>query len=905
MIIPVYHKALSKSRKTFFPLTIQRYHRIRVVEKMNLQVEITNNFVSKVVVTIRGLKATEEGKPASVKVSFSVKKTGKASKYSYVSKVNVLDEKLTMTAEATGVQQITATFNKAITDASKVKATVKKGSADRACTATVDGTKLVLAMNAKLVAGTYTVTVEGVADEALTATVDVAKNETLTSYKISPYATMARELDNSAATNSAIVVYEALNQYGEKMTAPNPTPSCTLGTITIGRAATANAAGELQITGMQGLIAVQGQKGTVILVGDNGITANQEVTVAAAATPATVDIAGVYNANTNKIEELKDGDKLTNYSILFTAKDQYDNDYLCTSRNLAVFNRFAKVNIAGGLTNVAVKNADIPITSRTVDGKEYFAIQLASATAVAGTYNLTIVNTEKGMLLNENYTVAESTIIKSASVVAEQGIYANKGTYELAYEFVDANGNTVTSYSVLKDLVSISSADNGRYGTIRFVKNADGSAKLLYELSGTQATDLNTYINKQTDADHDKESATVSFTLYANDQRTSNYIVKPLIFTAYEAKAVKSVCKLKDGTATSMAVSGTSLTISLDKIVYADQYGNEMSAGAAGMDTFTNVVRGTATSSQTSYVFERNAGGGIIPSAGSNAFVFTASGAKASDYAVVYLKYGETASANNYDFKFTVTAADTTGIDASTLKIDSIFGGQTQYYTQSGTSNVTATVGVGNIKVVGKIAGVDTEIPTSQYVIKSTKDMTLTNDEITKGTKTKTATVTIQVTTQDANGNRTETELTGTFKFSVDGRAIAKVDGVQSANTPHTMSDNGVVSSGALKALFNYKDQYDTSITYVDEDTAGSGNVLVAVDVYRLPSGASADTCKIIGSGTKTPSVILAQPQSGSVDYTLSVKAYTVDADGKETSAKDCKVAVTVTSTTTTVTILD
>ena len=55
---------------------------------------------SSTVVTIRGLKATEEGKPAAVKVSFTVKKTGKASKYSYVSKVNVIDEKLTVTGVA-------------------------------------------------------------------------------------------------------------------------------------------------------------------------------------------------------------------------------------------------------------------------------------------------------------------------------------------------------------------------------------------------------------------------------------------------------------------------------------------------------------------------------------------------------------------------------------------------------------------------------------------------------------------------------------------------------------------------------------------------------------------------------------------------------------------------------------
>ena len=58
---------------------------------------------SSTVVTIRGMKATEEGKPASVKVSFKVKKTGKASKYSYVSKVNVVDEKQAVSELSGGV----------------------------------------------------------------------------------------------------------------------------------------------------------------------------------------------------------------------------------------------------------------------------------------------------------------------------------------------------------------------------------------------------------------------------------------------------------------------------------------------------------------------------------------------------------------------------------------------------------------------------------------------------------------------------------------------------------------------------------------------------------------------------------------------------------------------------------
>ena len=92
-----------------------------------------------------------------------------------------------MTAKVTGVKTIVAEFNKAIADASKVKVTVKKGTATKDCTATVDGSKITLAMAAKLTAGTYTVSVEGVADTAMTADVVVEKDETLTSFEISDY----------------------------------------------------------------------------------------------------------------------------------------------------------------------------------------------------------------------------------------------------------------------------------------------------------------------------------------------------------------------------------------------------------------------------------------------------------------------------------------------------------------------------------------------------------------------------------------------------------------------------------------------------------------------------------------------------------------------------------------------
>lgn len=805
-----------------------------------------------------------------------------------------------MNASVTGVKTITVEFNKAIADASKVKATVKKGTADRACKATVDGSKITLAMDAKLIKGTYTVSVEGVADTAMTADVVVEKDETLTSFKVSSAATMARTSDANAtpATNSAVVVFEALNQYNERMTVSDPQVSCTLGTARISKSATATAAGEITISDMQAVMAIQGTKGTVILVDkNNGVNANAEVTVSAVATPATLEVAGVYNANSNKIEDLKAGDKLYNggYYILFTAKDQYENDFT----NATVFNKITTISIAGGLTNVELYDDSNYVSTRTVDGKDYLAIKLGGAAAKAGTYNVTIVNKERGMLLNNTYTVADSVVVKSINITADKGLYANKGEQELSYEITDQNGNSVTSYAVLNDSSVVRFGDS----RFKFVKNTDGTAKLVFD-AGTDAdvTALNNSINKQTN--DDKESTPLILTVYANPSTSSNFIVKPMTLTIYEQKIAKSVSKLKADTATVLALDKT-LEVSLGDIVYADQYGNEMSAGDAGLDVAEKTVDGetvikvtdsaTVSAGQTSYYVDAKDGMTVSLSSDKKKLVFDATSVSSkSPSATVYLRYGKRATTSDYDYKFVVTATDTTGVDASTLKIKSINDGNMISAVADG-DDYKATITVNDIKVVGKIGGVDTIIPSSQYVIKSTKDMTIKADEYSKGTKTKTASVTIQVTTQDANGTRTETELTGTFKITAATAFIAKVDGVKDAGVVAGVSSpDATVTGSALKALFKYKDQFGGDLAYTPS-TSGAGDVKISVDVYKLPAGLSAEDCKIVGSGTSDTTVRLTRGYT--VDgtdygytYTLSVKAFMVDADGKETSSKTCKV---------------
>ena len=801
---------------------------------------------SSTVVTIRGLKATEEGKPASVKVSFKVKKTGKASKYSYVSKVNVIEDKLTMTAEATGVKTITVNFNKAIEDVSKVKVTVKKGATAKDCTATVDGSKITLAMDTKLIAGTYTVSVEGVAETAMTADVVVEKDETLTTFEISPNLTMA----TSTATDSAICYYSALNQYGEPMTTDTPDVSSSFSSKTvISRVATASVKGKISITEIPTVLAIQGTTGTIVLVDKNtGVNTSATVTVSAAATASEATVVGTYNTASSKIESITAGANLGNYYILLSIKDQYGDDVSADD-----FAGVANISLAGGLTKVALSdpnNMNNTLTSITVDGTEYVAIKLATATAVAGTYTMTIVNTKKGLLSSGTYEVADSVVVSSVSIAPKNGAYNNTDN-EMEYSIIDKDGKEVTSYAVLKSLVDVEHS--------KWEKNSDGTAKLVYtpivSISGTSdtASTLDTVVVK------------------ANEPTSTNYIVKTFTFTVSKERKIKTAQGLASGVSTSVAINNK-LEIALNKIIYADQYSNKVTSDDTAIYA-SNVKIGAIAANATGCSIRIDpidgafdAVAGISADGKKLEFQSTKAGT-----ANVYLKYSDkesspvSATTTNYDFKFTVTATDTGSVAASSLKINSVNGG----FTVSG-SGIALTPS--DIEVVGTIGGAQTKIPTSQYVVKSISNNSFTDAEKNAGTKTKTATVTVQVTTWDANNNPTETELTADYQVSVEGASVYKLIGTDATQLT-SATKNAAVTAGALQKCFTFEDQYNTNSSAGVAATTilGAGKIAgnVTYDI-NVVNGAT-DSYRVTGGGTNGASIVFTKSGTYTVKVTATV----------------------------------
>ena len=198
-----------------------------------------------------------------------------------------------VSAEATGAKTITVTLNKAVADATKVTAAVKKGSATKDSKFAAEGEKVVITTDTKLMAGTYTVTIGGLEETDLTATVEVAKDETLTSYEIG-----AELIADADVSTTGYIYYKALNQYDEMMNADAPSATWTFSSAKpeVVTTATADREGCFKVTDINTSLAIIGTKGNVILVDQNaGVNKTGEVVYSSPATAAEVTVDGLYN----------------------------------------------------------------------------------------------------------------------------------------------------------------------------------------------------------------------------------------------------------------------------------------------------------------------------------------------------------------------------------------------------------------------------------------------------------------------------------------------------------------------------------------------------------------------------------------------------------------------------------
>ena len=729
-------------------------------------------------IVVTGKKGADTAR--KIVITFQNKKTKKTTNLTtkvVVKAVEKPEEKLTMTASVKGVKTIELDFNKAIASSAAVKVTVKKGTAARDCKATVDGAKITLAMDAKLTAGTYDVSVEGVDTTAMTASVVVEKDETLTSYEIADYLVAG----GINVTTNGSIKYAALNQYGEKMTASEPSVTCSFGKVGNVKAATATAEGEIPVSEIPPVLGIVGTKGTVVLVAkDTGVTATKEISFNTAATAATAEIVGTYNKNSAALKNISENDTIADYELLFTVKDQYG--YAMSADKLNDLN----ISIVGGLTHIEKDTTGL--TTRTLKGVDYVALPLKGGKAVAGDVNVMVVNPYKGLLVNTTISVAKSVVIKSISITADNGVYEDQDN-EMAYEIVDADGKSVTGYAELTNSVGLDKR-------MRFERKSDGSAKLLYN-PGTGV------VPRQSNTD--KATLPQVVTVSANKQTSGDFLLKTFTFTVNQKRFVKGVTGIKSDVTTSTAKGGKTLEIKSTDIILADQYSNKVTSDEKIFEK--KMVAGTTTGIEGTSVYV----------AANGAFAYVVNGNKliatpaAVGTATVYLKYGKdvTASTSDYDAKFSISVFDTTGVDVSTLAIDSINDGFAVQLDSKGAVSGSGLT-VDDVKVVATVGGTKTVIPTSQYVIVKNENNTLSQEDMNKSVDTKTAKLTVQVTTWDSANTPIETLITKEYQVSNAAAKLYKVTDAKDAGT--TVSAGAVVTRSDLVANFTFKDQYGKEV---------------------------------------------------------------------------------------------
>ena len=780
------------------------------------------------------------------------------------------EEALTMTASVKGVKTIELDFNKAIASPDAVKVTVKKGTADRECKATVDGSKITLAMTAKLIAGEYTVTVSGAADTDLVATVTVEKDETLTSFYIGE-----NLIQTTMNATAGYIYYAPLNQYGEKMNANDPTANCTFGEYDKTDSASATGNGKIWIKNIPSILAIKGTTGTLVLVDSTtGVSSTGTVTFSDPATASEVEMTGFYNANKSAMQDITEQDNPGDYKLLMTVKDQYGNEM--EAKDLVG----VTANIAGGLTNVVVpanKNdttqAPSYFSDVVVNGKSYIALSLDNAYAKAGTFTLTMVNSNKGLLTTTSFDVAKYVVIKSIKITADNGLYNNQDN-ELTYEITDADGKSVTSYAVLKSTVSVLNASY--IDSVRWEKQSDGSAKLIAHPS----------YNGFGDAKNTKETTIGTLTLAANTNTSSDYMVNTFTLTISEDRIVAGITGI-DASVKTTTVIGSDIDIAYDKIVYADQYGNKVAKGdGIYPKNAAQVLNSAATGTEGCSVFmDKNSYFKANQNASKNKYTFTATTNPGS--ATVYLKYynsateaaKKTASASNYDQKVILTSVKTTSVDPSTLKIDSINDG----YAYKVDKDTALSVSASAIKVTAKMGGTEVTIPTSQYVVKSCDNNKITTDEESKGTKEKTATVTVVVSTYDNNNLETVTTLTGEYKISTKNAEIAKICDVDDTVAVIPVSSGTAITSTDFEKLFKYDDQYGIAggkggapINAADAIAKFGATSLNGVTYSLNVINGVTKNITTKGEGTNSAQVVFAAPSTAAYGctYDKDAKAY-------------------------------
>lgn len=785
-----------------------------------------------------------------------------------ITKVVVKEDKLTMTAEATGVKKIAVTFNKTV-DTTTAKIVVKKGSATPTIGATTfaaDAKSAEIVMGTKLTAGTYTVQAT-IGEDTLTADVTV-QDEKMTAFELVSKNLVA----DPASTTKASISYKAVNQYGEMMAPGNVQATCSFGTVDTGAstAPTADKNGKVVVDDINTALAIVGTTGTLVLVDTtNGVNLNETVTYQSKAVAASAEVLGIYS---DKTEKLIDGDlsansKVNDYYMMINVQDQYGSDM--SLDDIKGSKCELSFNPASVLTNLTIMEKKIESTTTTTNFKELsyngkscilvkLGVDTAAPTATgdikkAGTLSMTIVSANKGVIASPTFTVVDAVTIASLSVAPADTVYMDIDN-KLVVEAIDSNGNAVTKYDDLHNAVE--STTKG----VTLKKNADGTGTFYYK-------PVSITLNATADNKY-KDSTITTLIFTANDNTSGKYIVKTTNVTVYAAQQAWKVAGTTADSVTAVAKSAA-LDFDLSKLNYEDQYGNTIN--------YDKVVELAGTANGIiAYLKDDNnvfTGAAGIQTPTNKKISLTAGATKGT--ATLFLQYdsaarkhdGETMTAANfekvYDLKVDLSVADTSSVVATDLTL-SVNDGKTvcgisEVQLRKATAKASQTATGANVDVVvtGRVGGKTVVIPTSDWeIISDAKLGGYGKIDKTTNTVEKTETKTVTVVVDSSEGPQTLTADVVVSNADSKATEIKKNDNGNEITVSTTATVNDLVKTIVVK------DQYGCEMTVAGSDV-----------VYNVTlTGDNQSELKVVKNGTKSVSITSADNATASGKYTANVK---------------------------------
>ncbi len=781
--------------------------------------------------------------------------------------------------EATGSKELTATLSKEVSATAK-DFVVKKGTVTLTpADVVIDGTTVKITLGSKIVKDTYSVAY----GETTPATVET-EDEKLVELKV--VGTAFSQLSDTATNNivgagsvdggnpdattvNATIEYQAHNQYGENISADILSVTSTFGGKVFKTEPTAKKNGTIVVYDIAAALGIAGTKGNIIIVSKDGVTTTNEVTMSEEAKVAKVTLDGIYNTSSNAFVDAIPAEKdAANFALVISPIDQYDrpiSDKTMLYQTLSQAKVLTNVEVDGVVGNKLTADS---FDTVEINGEEKLVIKLTGSSAIAGSLQIIVVGDRFGSVMNETIKIEQIDLIKSFTFSAQGTVY-NKYPNAMEYTATTVSGQEVTDYKTLSKLVTFDNA------AMAWVKNTDGSAKLVYTPNETEAASE----ALETGNDNMKQNTVLSVTAKANaDISAGDQIVIPKTFTVYEKKVPYSLVKYTGDIVSQADI----ITITKSKFVVEDQYGNTMDSGDGA--TLTGMAVDYKYGSEEIVDSDNSASWNFNITDKATKLNISVAGMSDTSSAFDVNKAQLTLSLQKVDaqkatnikavWNKTVNAATTRDLDGTASVLNNYTFVAPAQYIEVAANDTSSGITTADFKLTGTINGKTITIPASNYTIKTDSYVPITQAEAETAVKTATATFTVSLT--DDSGEEYTEEVSCDYSYSA---APSKIVGFGSysdlaegspASIAYTPQNDGAMNAIDDLGLWFYAyDQYGAQVSDTASWTTG-------VTTITTNNGATPSMEVSLGSNTTNWKLYKNNTKHAYIDYAFTAGVFDV-----------------------------